>query len=66
MAKKIVASQMFDYVKERYMYSTKQRGGSFSVIETSEEFVDYHIRDYPIRGKVDADTSYESKNIIFR
>lgn len=49
--KKIVASQMFDYVKKG-ICTQQSREEDLSVIETSEEFVDYHIRDYPIEEKL--------------
>lgn len=42
---------MFDYVKKG-ICTQQSSDEDLSVIETSEEFVDYHIRDYPIEKKL--------------
>ena len=42
---------MFDYVKKG-ICTQQSNEEDLSVIETSEEFVDYHIRDYPIEEKL--------------
>lgn len=58
--KTIVASQMFDYVRKG-VCTQQSNEEDLSIIESAEDFVDYHINDWPIEKKMNLIQAMDKK-----